>query len=169
MQTVGILLPQTVWVLDFFAQMVTGQEVLGIASYMFEFQNAEEFFLRALSSFHLWLPFLLVWMVWKLGYDKRALLAQTLSVWVLLPVSLLLPPGPAPENDPLYSVNINWVYGFGTTPQTFGMPHWLYFSALMLVFPLLLYAPAHLLLRRLFQLRDPRPTIRSSQAVEPVP
>ncbi len=42
-----------------------------MTDYMFKHENS--LFLRGLSLFHGWLPFLLVYLVWKLGYDRRAL------------------------------------------------------------------------------------------------
>ncbi len=42
-----------------------------MTDYMFKHENS--LFLRGLSLFHGWLPFLLVYLVWQLGYDRRAL------------------------------------------------------------------------------------------------
>jgi len=42
-------------------------------------------FVRGLSSFHGWLPFVLMWLVWRPGYDRRAMPLQSVIV-----VSLLL-------------------------------------------------------------------------------
>ena len=42
-----------------------------MTDYMFAADHS--LFLRGLSLFHGWLPFLLVYLVWKLGYDRRAL------------------------------------------------------------------------------------------------
>jgi hypothetical protein len=66
--TVGLALPQFLWVLDF----LTGARITGMTSYMFDPELP--LFVRGLSSFHGWLPFLLLWMVWRLGYDRRAFL-----------------------------------------------------------------------------------------------
>jgi hypothetical protein len=59
--------------------------------------------IRALSLFHIALPLILLWMVHRLGYDSRALAAQTLLAWIVLPMSYLLTDR---------SENVNWVYGF---------------------------------------------------------
>ncbi|MFN7133357.1 MAG: dTMP kinase, partial [Myxococcales bacterium] len=47
----------------------------GLAGYMFDDQYP--LWLRALSLFHLPLVAVLVWMLWRQGYDRRALWAQT--------------------------------------------------------------------------------------------
>src|SRR6266508_3361385 len=52
---------------------------LGLADYMFDRKIPRP--VRALSLFHLWLPPLLLWTVGRLGYDRRAFRAQTLSTW----------------------------------------------------------------------------------------
>src|SRR5215207_9494528 len=47
-----------------------GIPITGMTAYMF---NPElTLFTRGLSFFHCWLPFFLVWVVWRLGYDRRA-------------------------------------------------------------------------------------------------
>ena len=44
--------------------------------------------------------------------------------------------------------NIYWVFGWGTTPQE-NMPRVVYLMILMVLFPLLVYLPTHLILVRL--------------------
>ncbi len=62
---VGITLAQILWVIDF----CVGGRFLGIAAYMFD--DKLPLYLRTLSSFHGWLPFLLIWLVRVLRYDPR--------------------------------------------------------------------------------------------------
>jgi hypothetical protein len=148
MQAVAILLPQTVWVIDFVVRLFGGR-LLGMTDYMFN--PGLPLFVRLLSSFHGWLPFLLLWMVWRLGYDRRALWLQTAFGLALLIVSYLVSPAPpAPADNPNAAVNINYVFGLSDQkPQTW-MPGWLWFMFLLLIVPVGLYLPAHLLLSRLF-------------------
>ena len=61
---VGITVPQMLWVGDF----LTGSRITGMTSYMFD--PKLPLFVRGLSAFHGWLPFLLIWGVWRLGYDR---------------------------------------------------------------------------------------------------
>jgi hypothetical protein len=100
MQAIAILVPETLWVLDVGARLSTGKSPTGLAEYMFDPAIPRP--VRALSLFHLWLPPMLVWAVARLGYDRRAWLAQTAVTTVILPVSYL---ATAPRD------NVNWVYG----------------------------------------------------------
>src|SRR5258706_14909079 len=72
---VAVLLPELAWNVDFFSRHLFGWRGLGLSDSMFESRRPP--YLRALSLFHLALPILLIWLVHRLGYDRRALLAQT--------------------------------------------------------------------------------------------
>jgi hypothetical protein len=85
------------------------------------------------------LPFLLLWMVYRLGYDQRAWLVQTVVAWVVLLICYFI-------TDP--SENINWAFGPGDKPQTRLAPG-LYLALLMIFFPVCVYWPTHLALRAL--------------------
>jgi hypothetical protein len=98
-------------------------------------------FIRGLSGFHIVLPLLLLWMLHRLGYDQRAFLWQTIVALVILPVSYLA------SNT---HENVNWVYGFGQNPQRI-LPAPLFVMLLMLLFPLVVYLPTHLLFARIFR------------------
>jgi hypothetical protein len=139
MQAVGIVLLQALWIADFLYRLATGRHLTGISEYMFD--PDQPLFTRGLSLFHGWLPFLLLWLVWRLGYDPRALVAQTLLACVVLVLSYLAvadPSGPAG--------NVNKVFGpHDKQPQTFTSPaRWLMF--LMVFYPVCIYLPTHLLL-----------------------
>ena len=73
MQAIAILLPQTIWVIDFLVR-ACGGHLLGMTDYMFN--PSLTLFTRGLSLFHGWLPFLLVYLLIRLGYDRRAYPAQ---------------------------------------------------------------------------------------------
>jgi hypothetical protein len=144
MTAVGITIPQLLWVAD----LATGARITGMTSYMFD--SKLPIFLRALSSFHGWLPFVLLWGVWRLGYDRRALIGWTLvSTVILLTSFFLAPKPPAPAENPNQAVNINYVHGTSyTEPQT-AMPPWLWLSIMIVGFPIVFYLPTHLALRSL--------------------
>lgn len=144
---VGILIPQLVWIIDFTAELV-GLRVTGLTGYMFKADIPLH--TRALSLFHGWLPVLLVWMVWRLGYHRRAWMLWTAIAWVILTICyLFFPPPPAPPEAPHKPVNVNYVYGFSQQqPQTW-MPQWLYFAAMLAGVPLVVVLPAHVVLSRI--------------------
>ena len=108
MPAVGILVPQAVWMVDFLGNLF-GLHVLGMTAYMF--QSTIPLFTRGLSLFHFWLPLFLVWIVWRLGYDRRAFWAWTALAWVLMLVCyFLMPAPPTPADNLNLPVNINYVY-----------------------------------------------------------
>src|SRR2546426_6523706 len=148
MQAVAITLPQLLWVVDFMAR-VAGVHLLGVAAYMFDPQIP--LFVRGLSSFHGWLPFLLVWAVRRLGYDRRAVTAQTLFALVLLPFCYFFTARPpAPASNPTAAVNLNWVFGPGeNTIQTWMAPGW-YLALQMAFWPIVIYLPTHWVLSKLW-------------------
>jgi hypothetical protein len=123
-----------VWTADFLTMGSLG----GLAGYMFDDQYP--LWLRGLSLFHLPLVAVLVWMLWRQGYDKRALWAQTLVAWIVLPLTWWL-------TDP--DENINWVWGLGPHAHGFLSPQ-LYLVLFMAALPVAVYLPTHLVLKRLF-------------------
>jgi hypothetical protein len=145
MGAVGITVPQLVWVIDFLGSAI-GFPVNGMTAYMFKSENA--LFLRALSLFHGWLPFLLLYLVAKLGYDRRAFWAWTALAWVLILICFFfMPPPPAPQGS-LTPVNINYVWGLNDSgPQQWVHPY-VWVIGMMVLMPILFFAPVHWLLAR---------------------
>jgi hypothetical protein len=147
MSAVGLLLPQTLWVFDFIANLF-GKHTTGLTDYMFD--KDRSLFLRGLSLFHGWLPFLLVYLVWQMGYDSRALIAWTIVSCIVLPICFFWMPKAQPDPG-LTPVNINLVWGFDDRkPQTWMSPH-AWFALLFFGLPVGVYWPTHLLLQYLFK------------------
>ena len=93
MAAVGIILPQLIlWCGDFVAHLV-GIKFIGMTDYMFD--AGHPLFLRSLSFFHGWLPFLLLFLVARLGYDRRALFGWTAVAWGAMLVSYFFLPAAA--------------------------------------------------------------------------
>lgn len=140
MMLVGVLLPEVLWNGAFFTRLVTGNRLFGLTDYMFDASKPR--YVRAISLvFHVLLPVLLLWMAVRLGYDSRALVAQTALAWIVLPLSYWL-------GEPKVE-NLNWVFGWTAEPQT-RIPPLAYLGLVMIAFPLLIYLPTHVLLQRLF-------------------
>ncbi len=94
--SVGLL--ELGWIGDFLLALTQGGDPpLGLAAYMFD--PKLPLYLRALSLYHIPLPFLLLWVVWRLGYDQRAWQLWVPIGWSVLILSYFLAP---PGN------NINW-------------------------------------------------------------
>jgi hypothetical protein len=155
---VGILLPQVFWQVDFLSGLL-GYPLTGMTSYMFD-EEKYSLFTRGLSLFHFWLPLFLLWIVARLGYDRRAFWVWTLLAVPLLSICyFLMPAPPAPADDPSLPVNINYVFGLGAEPQQM-MPPLAWFAMLVVGLPLVVCLPSHLLLCRWF--REPDHVIAQS-------
>ena len=138
MVAVGIILPEVLWNVSFFGQLLTGRRITGLTDYMFD--PHKPLYLRALSLFHVFLPVMLLWMIHVLGYAPAAWIAQTALAWAVLPLTYFFThPGE----------NVNWVFGPGAKPQK-RIPPLIYLGLLMIGFPVLVYLPTHLLLQMLF-------------------
>ena len=144
MCAVGILASQALWVVDFLSNLI-GWPLTGMTDYMFAADHS--LFLRSLSLFHGWLPFLLVYLVWRLGYDRRGFPAWTGLAWILVLICFLFMPPPRPDPG-LTPVNINYVWGMSDTVAQQWMPPAVWLAGLIILLPVLLYAPVHFLLRR---------------------
>jgi hypothetical protein len=134
MMAVGVLALELAWTIDF----LFGGRLISIAAYMFD--SKLPLYLRSLSIFHLALPPTLLFLVYRLGYDQRALIYQTLLTWAVLVVTYL-------ATDP--EKNINWVFGPGSKPQHV-LPPLLYLGLEMVIIPVCVFLPTHLLLKRFF-------------------
>jgi hypothetical protein len=121
------------------------------------FDHRISLFTRGLSVFHGWLPLLLVWLLFRLGYDKRALPAWIGLAALVLFCYLFTPPAGVHLANPNIPININYLYGFNDQqPQ-----HWvnqnLYVILCLGVLWLVAFLPAHLVLRNIFAAPCRRP------------
>ena len=158
MAAVGILLPQLFWCLDFGLQLLrvmTGAAHSGMTAYMFD--ESKPLFLRGLSLFHGWLPFLLVFLVARLGYEAQALKKWTGLAWSLCLIAFFaLPPAGAKLADKNTPVNVNYVFGLDDSQAQTWMPQGVYLVVWMLALFLLAYVPTHLLLKKFATRRNAR-------------
>jgi hypothetical protein len=149
---VGAFVPQMLWVVDFCGE-AGGFHLAGLTGYMFDAEKP--FLLRFLSFFHFWLVFLLIYLVWCVGYDQRAFVVWTGIAWVLLTVCYCFMPEPKPVRDPVTKevlrdanqpVNINYVFGLNgdEEPQKAFEPN-TYFAIYLLILVVGVYLPTHLL------------------------
>ena len=138
MMALAVVLPDGLWIVSFFWQLVSGRRFIGLSDYMFDASKPR--WLRALSLFHLWLPLLLLWTVAKLGHAHDALIGMTLLCWVVLVICYFF-------TDP--EENINWAFGFGGKRQMLRSAR-LHLLLTMVGFPLVVYLPTHALLMALF-------------------
>ncbi|HXP17421.1 MAG TPA: hypothetical protein VN868_09980 [Terriglobales bacterium] len=133
-QATGLLLFQSLYTIDLLGAVVSGRHFIGGTEYMFD--DGVPLFIRLLSLFHLVTPPLLLWAVWRLGYDPRGWKYQTLTTWIVAPINYFW----RPEHD------VNWARGPFFREQHL-IPGWSYLMAYLILVPLLVYAPTHLALR----------------------
>ena len=134
-QACGLLLFQTLYTIDLAAALLTGRHPIGGTEYMFD--PGIPLPVRLLSLFHVVTPPLLLWAIWKLGYDRRGWKLQTLATWIIIPINYFWRPG----------FDVNWARGPFFREQHC-MPAPIYLLGYLVVVPLLIYYPTHLLLQR---------------------
>lgn len=139
MMALSVVICELVWNLDFFTRLLTGWHPLNLTLYMFDPNSS--LLIRGLSLFHVMLPVMLLWLLYRLGYNRKALLWQTLFAWVVLLICFFFT---------LRLANINWVFGLNITPQTLIDPR-LYLMLEMLFIPICIYLPSHFIFRKLFK------------------
>jgi hypothetical protein len=146
MQLVAVFLPSTIWLTDFLARLFTGYFLTRWTHYMF--RPDIPLVIRILSLYHGWLPFLLLWMVWRRGYDHRSWIAQTVLTWIVLPICFFF-------TDPIRA--LNGVFGpSGEHLQTWVAPG-LWLLLMLAVYPICVYLPSHLIFRRILVKRSNQP------------
>lgn len=148
MPAVGILIPQALWCADFVIELCGGR-LTGMTGYMFD--ENRSLFLRGLSLFHGWLPFLLGYLVYKLGYDRRAFAGWSkLSIGLCLTAYFMLPAAGAELADPKLPRNVNYVYNLlsDEKPQSW-MPPLVYLVVWIVTLIAAVYLPTHFALKKL--------------------
>lgn len=131
MVAVGILLPEIGWILDLAVGLAIGSSPTGATDYMFRDGIAA----HLLSLFHLLLPPLILALLARTGYDRRALPAQTAVAWIAMPLAWLHGP----------EANIDWTWGLGDG-ERFGLAPGLWLPLWMAGYAAVVHVPAHLLL-----------------------
>lgn len=133
-QATGLLLFQSLYTIDLLGALVRGRHLIGGTEYMFD--GGVPLFIRLLSLFHVVTPPILLWAIWRLGYEPQGWKYQTLTTWIVAPINYFW----RPEQD------VNWVRGPFFREQH-AMPGWLFLLAYLIVVPLLVYWPTHLVLQ----------------------
>jgi len=130
----GLLLFQSLYTIDLAGALLFGPHIVGGTEYMFD--PGLPLFIRLLSLFHVVTPPLLLWAIWRRGYDPRGWKLQTLLAWVVVPLNYFW----RPEHD------VNWARGLFFHEQHW-IPGWLYLLGYLMVVPVAVYLPTHILLK----------------------
>jgi hypothetical protein len=129
-QAVSLLLFQTLFIIDLSGAVVSGRHLIGGTEYMFDPHISLA--IRLLSLFHVVTPPLLLWAIWKLGYDRRAWIYQTVTLWIVLPINYFWRP----------QFDVNWARGPFFREQHV-VPGLVYLLIYMLLVPAVVYWPTH--------------------------
>ena len=133
-QAISLLLADLLWTMDILGRLLLGFHVMGGTEYLFD--DTIPMPVRAASLFHAVTPWLLIWALWRFGYDRRAIWCQLALCAVLFPLSFIF----TTQND-----NINWVLGppFSSVQKTMSPLAFLFVA--MIVYSLVVYVPSHLI------------------------
>lgn len=134
----GLLLFQSLYVIDLAGAFLSGRHLIGGTEYMFDPHLS--LWVRLLSLFHVVTPPLLIWGISQVGYDSRGWKLATLTTWIVIPINYFW----RPEMD------VNWARGLFFHEQH-AIPGWAYLLTYLTVIPLFVYLPTHLILRALFR------------------
>lgn len=135
-QACGLLVFQTIYTVDLTGAALFGRHFIGGTEYMFD--PGVPLYIRLLALFHVVAPPLLLWAIWRLGYDPRGWKYQTLMTWIIVPINYFWRP----------QFDINWARGPFFREQHV-VPGLIYLLAYLVVIPLVVYFPTHLILSRL--------------------
>ena len=130
-QAVSLLVFQSFFTIDLASAWLSDHHWIGGTEFMFD--PHLPLLVRALSLFHVVTPVILVWAVWRLGYDSRAWKVATSGCWVLVPINYFW----RPEH------NVNWARGIFFIQQRV-VPGWFYLIAYLVLVPAVVYYPTHL-------------------------
>jgi hypothetical protein len=133
-QAVASLLVDAMWIADIAWKLIFHRYLLGGTEYMFDPQYP--LWVRLLSLFHVAMPVLLLWMVARCGYDRRALAVQCAAALPAFIVSRFTNP----------ALNMNYAFADPFFHRQWGPApvHIVVIFAFMIV---VVYGPTHLVMR----------------------
>jgi hypothetical protein len=129
-QASGLLLFQTLFTVDLVSALVSRRHLIGGTEFMFDPHVPLP--IRLLSLFHVVTPPLLLWLIWRVGYDRRGWKYQTLTTWIVVPINYFW----RPEYD------VNWARGPFFRHQH-AVPGLVYLLAYLIMVPAVVYYPTH--------------------------
>jgi hypothetical protein len=132
-QATGLLVFQILFTVDLAVAFVSGRHLIGGTEFMFDPQVPLP--IRLLSLFHVVTPPLLLWAIYRVGYDPRGWKYQTLTAWIVVPINYLW----SPQYD------VNWARGLFFREQH-TVPGFVYLLAYLIIVPAVIYYPTHRLL-----------------------
>ena len=136
-QAVSSVLIDLVWTVDVVTRLILGRHLIGGTEYLFD--SSTPLWARLLSLFHIILPFILLWSLSRLGYDRRGWKLQSA---ILLPV-LIASRFVTPYQNLNFAVKDPFLHrSYGPAPA--------HLAITFLFLVVVVYFPTHVLFSRLF-------------------
>ncbi len=136
-QAVSSLMVDLAWALDAGWTLLFRRHLIGGTEYLFDAHYP--LWARLISLFHMVLPVLLIWALYRAGYDRRGWLLQS----AIAAIALISARFAAP------SENINFAFRDPFFHRAWG-PAPIHLALSILFLAIVVYLPTHLILRRLF-------------------
>jgi len=136
-QAVSALLVCAAWALDAAWRLFLRHHLMGGTEYLFD--ASVPLWIRLLSLYHLVLPALLLWLLYRMGYDKRGWALQSA---IALPVFIA-------SRFTLPQKNMNFAFADSFFHRQWG-PAPVHLLVIWLFMVFVVYMPTHLLLERIF-------------------
>ncbi|HLW66013.1 MAG TPA: hypothetical protein VKS79_11950 [Gemmataceae bacterium] len=123
-------------------------------------------FRKTMSMFHMLMPLIFFWGMYRFGYDRRAIWLQLATIAIVFPLTywVSLNFGDVQEN---IKDNINWVFGpFGKpqNPANTGVSRQQFLLIALLLYPIVMHIPSHFLLTAMFSGSAGRASGKSAKA-----
>jgi hypothetical protein len=128
------------WIVDAGSQLFFRHRLTGGTDYLFAPQYSLA--VRLLSLFHVVLPFLLIWVLCRIGYDSRGFVLQTVVTAAAFAASRFTLP----------AKNMNFAFTDPFFRRQWGPPP-VHIAVSVLFMILVVYLPTHIFLRKVFPLR----------------
>jgi hypothetical protein len=140
-QALATVIPDALWALDTGAREFFGRNLTGGTEYMWD--PRYPLWVRLLSLFHIALPIVLLWMLSRMGYDRRAFALQSAIAAAALVASRFTP----------QQQNINFVFRAPVVHRAFGPPA-VHVAIVFAVAVLAMYWPTHKALAKLLPVAE---------------
>jgi hypothetical protein len=134
-QLVASILVDLTWIADVTCKLISGHYLLGGTEYMFDTHYA--LWVRLLSLFHVVMPILLLWAIWRYGYDRRGLALQSGIAFVGFIASRFTNP----------ALNMNYAFADPFFHRQWG-PAPVHVLVIFVFMVLVVYGPTHLVLAK---------------------
>jgi hypothetical protein len=133
-QASGLLVFQTLYSVDLIGAALLHRHLIGGTEYIFD--PRVPLFVRVLGLYHIVTPLILLWGIYRLGYDGRGWKYQTLVTCIVIPINYFWRP----------QYDVNWARGLFSHEQHFA-PGVVYLAAYLILVPLVVYWPTNLILQ----------------------